>query len=212
MPDSQFMTEVHPGANKGSSYPRFSLNKESEFIESQKGPKGQNSLIRVDDVEIGLVSQTEPSFLIYDNFKLIDQVGLFTSVPSIIFDPNYFDQEIKGSLAVQAGEYEFSNLTENEMLECAYNGGFYTTFDLSQVYSICLGAVNHIYKTLNKEGISYFFPILSKKGVLMGRINLYPEGLMFYIGKHKNSMTDVCWKNGVLISRYQKLLDPTQKI
>lgn len=211
MQDLQFMSEVHPGANKCPSYPRFSLNKESEFIESQKGPKGQNSLIRVDNVEIGLVEQTEPFFLIYDNFKLIDQVGLFTSVPSIIFDPNYFDQKIKGSLAVQAGEYEFSNLTENEMLECAYNGGFYTTFDLSQVYSICLGALNLSYNTLNKESLSYFFPILSKKGVLMGRINVYQEGLMFYIGKHKNSMTDVCWDRGILISRYQSLKDPTQK-
>lgn len=208
------MTEVFPGGSPHALWSNLSLAREESSIKNNKLSaylKDQNHLRRVDRVEIGL-RQRESVFLIYEYYKLVDQVGLFTSVPSIIFDPNYFDQEIESSLAVQAGEYQFSDLTEKEMLDYAYQGRFYTTFDLSQVYFICLGAVNGIYNTLNKEGISYFFPILSKKGVLMGRINIYPNGLMFYIGRHKNSMTDVRWENGIYMSRYQKLLDPTEMI
>ena len=211
--NKQFMTEVHPGGGKPHSDLLISSDtREKNFVLKEDILKVNKDLLsRAPKTEIGLVALTEGPFFVKKHFTKQSENGMFVSVSDVIFDPEYFDQEIQHSSAVQACEYSFSDLTEKEMIDYAYNAGFYMTFDLSQVHAICLGAMDNTYSTLNKKGIGYFFPLLSKKGVLMGRINLYDDGFMLYVCKHKNRMNDVRWVKGVLISRLVALLDPTKK-
>ncbi len=163
-------------------------------------------LKRNNQIEIGLVPQSSVFFHIKDNFLLYDKGGIFIEIPRIIFDSSYFDQKISNSPALQAGEYELVyRLSENEMIDYAKKRAFYFGFDLSQLHGLCLGGVKKVFNTLNKEGINYFLPINSKKGIFLARINYYQEGFVLNIDKPSK---DFMLNDGILLARYQSLKDP----
>jgi len=204
--ENHFMTETAPGQHTPAFWGRLSLLKEEEFIYKRK-PVIDQPLKRVDHVEIGLVKQTEGTFLVKKKFRLVKEGGHFIELPDIIFDPNYFLQEIKNSPALQAGEYVFSSLKEKEILAYAQKGGFDLTFDLSQIYSICLGYVNGTYQTLNQESVNYFLPLNSKKGVMLARINTYGDEFILNV---EEPSSNFLWVHGIVLGRYQALQDPTK--
>jgi hypothetical protein len=196
------MTEVFPD---GVPHARLSSIAEKR-VKSFVNPGEDLVLQRNNDVEIGLVPQSTKFFSVKDNFLLNKEGGIFIDLPKIIFDSNYFEQKVSNSPALQAGEYNLiCSLSEQGMIDYARERKFYFSFDLSQLHALCLGGINKVYNTLNKETVNYFLPLISKKGVLLARVNVYPEGFLLNIEKPDK---DFIWYQGVFIARYQALKDP----
>lgn len=205
MLDKQFLEETFPGGVV--SHGDFGLNssrREESFISGR-----DIFLDRNDKIEIGIVAQTSKYFFVKENFVPKENGGIFVSpLPKIIFDPEYFDQKISNSPAVQAGEYNLlDSATEEKMIEYSKKRGYFISYDLSQLHSMCLGA-NFLWNTLNKESTNYFLPLSSKKGTLLARINFYQQdGFLVVIEKPSEEFV---WHQGVLLARYQALKDPTK--
>lgn len=181
-----------------------------QILQRKEIPKTDEPIIvlnRVEGLELGLVEQTK-RFVVRENFVLIKDGGLFIDIPEILFDQSFFEQIIVGSPAGQFGEYDsIGGKNETQMNEFAKKEGFYFEFDLTQVHSLLIGGWNGVYPyTLNKQSIPYFFPLKSKKGLIMFRVMVYKEGFLLAI----EEPADTLWYRAKYFARYQKLHDPLE--